>query len=70
MYVPVTMAIYYAGQRFSFRAFNRHVMTTLENISPTVFNLPKTHPNNNTQSRNKKTQKKKLMKKHYSLTNE
>lgn len=36
---PVPMAVYYTGQRLLLRTNNGHVMTTLKDISSTVFNL-------------------------------
>ena len=33
------MAVYHTWQRLSIRTNNRHIMTTLKNISPTVYNL-------------------------------
>jgi hypothetical protein len=37
--LPVSMTVYYTGQRLFLGINNGHVMTTLKNISPTVLNL-------------------------------
>lgn len=39
--LPVTMTVYYTRESFSFRNHSRHIVTTLQFLAQTIFNLKK-----------------------------
>jgi hypothetical protein len=41
--LPVTMTIYDTGESFSFRNHNWHIVTTLQFLAQTIFDLKKKH---------------------------